>query len=249
METLKLTVKNAFDRSILIEGRNFGMGFAMVAPSIKTSKKTFRTMQAFTACKDYLNDLVHVERHEQPLGKVYGFKHEYTGKFKDNDFVYLGAKIIHYKNGNAWKDFDKASKLMTSCQENLVLSINKLEDLLNLSDDRTILYGTTDTEFIFKLPKIWVQRGWLISLMTLWIRCFFNINSKDVKLSIQKMVDTHQNKILIHSDQYLFAVIKEFIKKKDFKSLLKHELPKLGDSPGTVHNLGISQFSNALKNM
>tara|TARA_R110000851_G_scaffold315229_2_gene477551 strand:- start:2437 stop:3243 length:807 start_codon:yes stop_codon:yes gene_type:complete len=250
MATLKLTMTNAFDRTILNEGRNFGVGFAYVTPVSEESITAFKTMQAFTACKDYLNDLVYVERHAKPLGKVHGFEHIYTGEFKDKDFVYLGFKPVHYKPSGGssmdWTGFEKTTKSMKKNIGNLVTSINKLENLLDLSTDRTTFYGSTETEYVLSLPKIWVQRGWLTSLMTLWIRCFFNITATNAKASLTKLIETHENKITIPADKYLFAVIKKFVTRTDFKELLKDERPKLGDQPGTVHNLGISNFCKGL---
>jgi hypothetical protein len=246
MEILKLTIRNNFDRGILGEGRNFGVGFAYVTPTRSNSKRIFKTMQAFSACKDYLNDLIYVERHNKPLAKVHGFKHTYTGFFKNKDFLYLGVKVVHYNCGALWQQFTEASNLFKSQKEHLLTSINKLEDHLSVSDNRTILYGISDTEFVFKIPAIWGQRAWLTSLMTLWIRCFFNITEEDASLPIKKILSTHKNKIFIPADKYLVQTIEPFINRDEYKSLLNTEYDIIHTVPSTIHSFGISSFINQL---
>ena len=52
-------IEEKYKRSSLNEGRNFGLGFAVLKPVNKTKTK-FETENAFTACRDYLNDFSYV---------------------------------------------------------------------------------------------------------------------------------------------------------------------------------------------
>ncbi len=246
----KLTIRNIFNRSNLGEGRNFGIGFAFVVPTRKNSIRVFKTMQAFTACKDYLNDLVFIEKYNIPLKQVYGFQHTYTGKFKEKDYVYFAIKPLHYNGGNVWKEFGEAASILETNNKNLVKSILSLEVFLNLSDKRTSIYGSTastaeHTEFVFKIPSEWVERGWTISLYSLWIRCFFNIDKKTAELPFKEMVAAQKEKVFLPGDKYLFKEIEKFIdsEEKEFRPLLDKEIPLKTSSVGTIHNYGIASFN------
>src|SRR5690606_34000592 len=92
----------------------------------------------FTACKDYLNDFVYVEQTKLPLGKIHGFKHEYTGILQDTDHFYLGIKAVHYKGGSKWDRFDELTELINTNSNNLVEFINKMEVVFNLDTYTTI---------------------------------------------------------------------------------------------------------------
>src|SRR5690606_37894755 len=101
-------IKDEQDRSVLGEGRNFGFGFSI----LNKEENTYNTLMPFTACKDYLNDFVYVEQTKLPLGKIHGFKHEYTGILQDTDHFYLGIKAVHYKGGSKWDRFDELTELI-----------------------------------------------------------------------------------------------------------------------------------------
>lgn len=238
METLKITIENKFDRSILGEGRNYGIGFAFLNPT--KDSKVFDTMQAFTACKDYLNDLVFIEKFKVKLSKVFGFEHTYTGFFKDKEFVYLGVQVVHYKTKKPWEKFEEASKTLIKNKKNLLTSLNKLEEFLGLTTNRTSIEGEFDDGLLLKIPSFWVERGWLISLYTLWIRCFFNIEEKISKFEFTKMINSQETNIFIKQDAYLFKVIQTFITQTGFDELIKQDNPVPTSTAGVVHGLGIS---------
>ena len=59
-----------YKRKELGEGRDHGLGFAFLK---KNKKDDYETRNAFTACKDYLNDLIYVENTEREIDKIHGF--------------------------------------------------------------------------------------------------------------------------------------------------------------------------------
>ena len=76
-----MEIINNFDRLKLSEGRNFGIGFAFLK---KITNNKFETLNAFTACKDYLNDLIYVETTKKNLTRIHGFKHEITNELDNS---------------------------------------------------------------------------------------------------------------------------------------------------------------------
>jgi hypothetical protein len=204
-------------------------------------------MNAFTACKDYLNDFVFTERNEKDIPKIHGFKHKYTGEFKTRRYFYLGVNAVHYKNGKTWKDYDSTQKTLLENNKNLIKAINLLEAHLGLSKSRTTLQGTTDSEIVLKCPRFWMDKGYLISLLTLFIRCFANVDKVDVSYS--KFIKNHDNKIIIPSDKYLYSNFEKILKIKNPKTTFKKVYPALDASIGTIHNGGIQNFLNTLKDL
>ncbi|MBE9490690.1 MAG: hypothetical protein IMY67_10385, partial [Bacteroidetes bacterium] len=91
-----MKITNKFKRKSLGEGRDFGLGFAFVE---KEEKQIFKTKQAFTACKDYLNDVVFSEHSTVTLPSIYGFKHLPSNFMKDDNHFYLGVTTLDYNNG------------------------------------------------------------------------------------------------------------------------------------------------------
>src|SRR5687768_15710647 len=58
-----LTLVDKQDRSVLCEGRNYGIGFAFC----KRTGDVLETVQPVSPCKDYLNDVVYSEHSGQPF--------------------------------------------------------------------------------------------------------------------------------------------------------------------------------------
>lgn len=242
----KITITEKFDRSKLIEGRNFGFGFAILKPTNST-KTTFDTMNAFTACKDYLNDFSYTEEYNKDIPEIYGFKHKYTGEFKNKRYFYLGVKSVHYKNGEKWKKFDSTQKLLLENNINLVKAINIMEDYLNLSKSKVTLHGVTDTEIVLKCPKYWLTRGYLISLLTLYIRCFTNV--KKIENSFADLIKEHKEKFIIPGDKYLYANFEKLLKIKNPQETFTMIYPAMNSTINTIHNGGIHYFLNSLKDL
>jgi hypothetical protein len=244
----ELIIKDSYKRDVLVEGRNYGFGFALLTPYKSDSKHIFKTLHAFSCCKDYLNDIAFVEKNNIALPEIYGLDYKYKGVFKNKQYAYLGIKILHRKDGADWPQFGECTSTLSSNMENLVKSINKLEEYLVDSKQRTIYYGTDNAvsvhnAFVLKIPAMWVRRGWAISLLSLWIRCFFNVSSETLKLPFTNMLVKQKDKIFIHNDKYMFKTIESisFLKLK-FKEFLRKEHPKKEAHQLVVHNSGISNF-------
>lgn len=245
-----LKIIDRFNRKKLIEGRDYGIGMAFLTPKNYMLQKgiSFRAMQAFSCCKDYLNDVVYVEETTKPLKKIYGFKHKYTGLFRKKTYVYLGVRALHYNSTplKKWNKFDEATKLLQENYINLERAINALEAHLKLSNGRTTIKGISGDVLILKVPRVWVKKGFLISLYTLFIRNFFNISEKTSKLEIIKMVTTQKNSLFTKNDSYLHKEIEKFLERKNYKQYLKTDYLKVFEVPREIHNGGISGFNQYL---
>lgn len=219
-------------RSILNEGRNFGVGFSI----LKKVKSNFETLIAFTACKDYLNDIIYSETNNVEVSKIHGFYYEYQNLFKFKRFFYLGVKSLHYTYQN-WKQFEECDNLIKTNYKNVEKVLNIIEDKLNLKTKTTV--ELDEETLIFKVPIYWSKSTQLISLYTLIIRCFINIT--DEQINNFDKIDL-QYKCLIDADNFLFHNI--------LKVLENPTLNYMEDITNKVHphNIGIDFFFKKLSN-
>lgn len=243
MKTKKITIEDTFDRKVLGEGRNYGIGFALLTPT----ENGFKTILPFSACKDYMNDVVYIENTTNKLGKVHGFEHEYTGVYKDKDCFYLGVKAVNYNNtGKTWEPLKKASKTLLTNTENLLTIVNKFEDSVKVSKERVTLVGNTEDAIIFKLPIVWFSHPALLSAITLCIRCFFNVIKEHTLGSFEKAVVDHSSNIMIKPDSMMIGSLSLFTKITFLKRNLKLEFPikpsNKNQLPGRIHNGGMVAF-------
>lgn len=227
-------IQNNFDRKILGEGRNYGFGFSFLK---KVKENEYETLMPFTACKDYLNDFVYVEITKKPLSKVYGFKHKYTGIFENQEYFYLGITALDYINGTAWKGKLDLEDKLNSTFKNLILFLNKLEEFFKL-DKFTEFEYLEDNILILKVPIFWSNFNFLISLYTLYIRCFVNITKEELQKDLKELINRES---YLKEDLMLLKSSSRWI---DFlPDLLEY---KYSDKPDAykIHNFGISARVN-----
>lgn len=236
-----MKIINKHKRESYSEGRNFGIGYAILN---KISDDTFEALNAFTACKDYLNDLVYIENTKKDLPKVYGFKYKLTNYFDDKDFFYLGVNTLNYNNPKKeiWKGLDECNKILLKNSNNLLKFINKLEEEFNIFDSRTKLIYKTNNFLILKVPIYWFTNGPLISLYTLFIRCIFHLKYDEKKSFLEIMSKV---KTFIADDSYLIKQINNIFSIEDYATKLKDfTIDSSGyklDSFG-IHNFGIKAW-------
>jgi len=91
-------IKELQKRSTLQEGRNFGIGFSILN---KIGNK-FETYLPFTACRDYLNDFIFVEKFKTEIGTAYGYNHKILNCFENKRYFYIGVNTLHNNGGGNW---------------------------------------------------------------------------------------------------------------------------------------------------
>ena len=235
-----------YKRASLNEGRQYGLGYAI----LKKVSNNYETCNAFSACKDYLNDLVYIENTGLTITKtVHGFSHKQQDIFKGNRYFYLGVCPIDYKSSTEWNLFKECTKILLNNFKYLLLHINKLEDHLNLGKSRTTIETIDDIQdhnnkaIIFKVPKYWSKNPILLSLYTLFIRCTFHIEG-NVKLDKLLHKDTLP---FLSSDNYLKKELNEILNVKNIKKYFNiYEYNMDIKSLSNIHNYGISSWLKKL---
>lgn len=237
-------IKELQERSNLNEGRDFGVGFTIL--NKKGSK--FETYLPFTACRDYLNDFAYVESTKNEIGAIYGYNHKLLNCFDNKNIVYFGVNTLHYKSGNNYDKFDELQQILINNYKNLELFLNTIENQLGIKI-KTKIELDEDT-LIIKCSKFWVKSTPLISVYTLLIRCYFNIEP----LEGNPIIDILKNNTpFITADSMMknscigFYEMYMDNKSKFIKPNYNgYDLVK-ENTPGLIHNFGISEFIHKIK--
>ena len=237
-------IKELQKRSKLNEGRNYGVGFTIL--NKKGSK--FETYLPFTACRDYLNDFAYVESTKKEIGKIYGYNHKLLNCFDKKNIVYFGVNTLHYKGGNHYAKFDELQNILINNYKNLELFLNLIEFNLNIKIQTKI--ELDEDTLIIKCSKFWIKSTPLISVYTLLIRCYFNVN-----LTMNEfLIDNLKNNIPFINDDSMMK--KPCI---DFYELYLNNKSKFinpdyngyglvkDGNPGLIHNFGIDGFIKKLR--
>jgi len=223
-------IKELQKRSELGEGRDYGVGFTIL--NKKDSK--FKTYLPFTACRDYLNDFVYVEKTKQEIGKIHGYNHKVLNCFENKKYFYIGVNTLHKNYGEIWNLKEEATSLLISNYKNLESFLNKIEENLKFKS-RTTIEVDEDT-LILKVPIYWSKSSPLISIYTLLIRCYFNISDNFV--INEENLKIH--KPFIQDDNYFITTCVKFfnnIEKVDFENVMYTHTDK-----SSIHNFGIQGF-------
>lgn len=237
-------IKELQKRYKLSEGRNFGVGFTIL--NKKGSK--FETYLPFTACRDYLNDFAYVESTKKEIGFIYGYNHKLLNCFDNKNIVYFGVKALDYNNGGKYNDLEKLQNILINNYKNLEHFLNKIETDFNIRIKTKI--ELDEETLIIKCSKFWVKSTPLISVYTLLIRCYFNINLDEfipftnvLKNNIPFInADSMMKKSCIDFYELYLDNKNKFIN-PDYKG---YNLVKEGN-PGLIHNFGIDGFIKKIK--
>ena len=207
----KLQINDNYSRSVLNEGRNYGMGFSILN---KINNFEFDTLLPFSACKAYLNDIVYKTYYDNNMKLLaHGYNATEIKTFKNKKFFYFGLNMLHYKSGKNWNKFDEAKKELFTNYMNMVNVINKFEKLINGSNYKTSFYKKNDDVIILKVPMFWVRKTYRISMLALICRLFFNATKLTTERGPLYLSKSH--KPFISSDMYNTKSLIDFIKHKD----------------------------------
>ena len=237
-------IKELQQRSKLCEGRDFGVGFTIL--NKKGSK--FETYLPFTACRDYLNDFAYVESTKKEIGSIYGYNHILLNCFDNKNIVYFGVKTLHRNNGGKYDKFDECQKVLIDNYKNLQLFLNTIEKQSDIKI-KTSIELDEDT-LIIKCSKFWVKSTPLISVYTLLIRCYFNVDIAEIKPIKDILKD---NKPFINADSMMKKSCINFYELylKNKSKFINPDYNGYGlvedNNPGLIHNFGIDGFIKKLK--
>lgn len=236
-------------RSSLKEGRNFGYGFTILK-SKNENDDVFETVLPFTACKDYLNDLIYVENTKENLDQVHGYKHELINLFDNQKYFYIGVNALHYISGSIHPSKETIENTLIKNFKNIEKIINIFEEKLQL-ETRTFIILDEDT-LILKVPIYWSKTTPLISMYTLLIRYYGNMFVELEDFSIEKFNNNFKNHSpILVEDKYYKNYIEEFYKLIPNIELLNIQYNEILDikHPRNIHNFGIVGYLAHLKKL
>lgn len=237
-------IKELQKRSKLNEGRNYGVGFTILN---KIGSK-FETYLPFTACRDYLNDFAYVEATKKEIGSIHGYDHKLLNCFDKKNIVYFGVKALHRNNQGNYDKFNELQDILINNYKNLQIFLNRIEDKLGIKI-KTSIELDEDT-LIIKCSKFWVKSTPLISVYTLLIRCYFNIEELGDKLIVDILKN---NNPFINADSMMKKSCIDFYELylKNKSKFINPDYNGYGlvkdDNPGLIHNFGIVGLINKIK--
>lgn len=210
------------DRSVLIEGRNWGLGFAFC----KREGDTYTTVQPISPCKDFLNDVVYSEWTGKPFS-VWGLKTKKEGIF-DKDLAYVAMGILPYnRQTTKHKDHDAMLAGLAAMVEHESL-INCIEQKLVVP--ATAIFSAGNDRFIAHVPIFWAMATYRISLWSLLMRVGLKYKGGDPIEFLKQVKD---------DDSYMVQSIMPKLERMIGGEIPTQDLDKLTD----VHNCGIVSFS------
>lgn len=236
-------IKELQERSKLNEGRDHGVGFTIL--NKKGSK--FETYLPFTACRDYLNDFAYVESTKKEIGKIYGYDHKLLNCFDNKRVVYFGVNILHYNGGGNYQNFNRHQDLLINNYKNLEKFLNRIETKLGILTKTTV--ELDEDTLIIRCSSFWIKSTPLVSVYTLLIRCYFNV--EDNNKSIEDVLKN--NKPFMNADSMMktpcIKFYEMYLDNKDKFINLDYQGYNLvkENTPGLIHNFGIDGFIKKLK--
>lgn len=175
-ETTRVIIEDIPGRDKLGEARSYQMAFAFLE---KIEENRYRAINAFSCCKDYLNDTVFTQITGNPI-VAYGFESKYI-KDLFPKCGYLGVTFLnrkippaswspeyeraYYADGGVEKDKIR----MKQNYSNIQIILNYLENKFKV-EQKTVIIPAENDYYLFVVPEFWLQYTYLISLYTLMIR-------------------------------------------------------------------------------
>lgn len=173
-ETSSVVVKEVCDRNKLSEGRNSGMAFAFCK---LMENGEYHTVQPFSPCKDYLNDVIYTEQ----TGKDFNACGLHTTKKNIFEFAqgYLAIQILPPKGNPAWGDLNRLREQLRTNYKSIQTLLNYVEETFEKHGctERSVITETADPDiFLLSVPLWWCRSTHLISLYSLICRLAYYWN-------------------------------------------------------------------------
>jgi hypothetical protein len=213
-------------RSVLSEGRNKGMGFALC----KRDGDTYTTVQPVSPCKDYLNDVVYSERTGKPY-QAWGLKTKKEDIFSgDRGYMVISICGEGASRPRPYGEFESDKKRLNDGLGLIQGFINSIEKLLKI-ENLTVMTKIEDNLVMVDFPLFWSEGTYLISLFSLLLRIAIKYNKGDPLEFMSKVND---------EDSYMAANALAKLKRMIGGCVPKQDLSKLTSG---VHDLGIYSFN------
>lgn len=240
------------DRSILNEGRNLGIGFAMLK---KINKDTYETVNPISPCKDYLNEVIFTENTGFPTrgcGLKYSKKNNIYGKY----YAYMVVKVLPkfgretYEHKIDGIPVSELRDIFKKKYKTVMKFLNEFEEELGLR--KTKIIKTENDYFLVIFDKEWCVSTYSISLYTLLFRTGRLYQNEGVREFIKIFINdqnTHQDFYYLRTLKNLIYDILKFkiLPKNDYERICKSIKELLKYNPNyhySPHHLGIISYYN-----
>lgn len=177
-----MIVNEVCKRNLLHEGVNYGLGFGFLR---KIKPGIFETVNAVSACKDYMNDIVYCEHMKTDID-IHGLTYSHKEIF-DSKFSYMAIKILDTTSKVVYLTLEEDKKALEDNYKNIQRLLNWIEDKIDVR--HSTIYKANDGYYIVKMPYYWSSQTYLISLYTLLIRLSLQY---DGKIDPYVFLDTHK---------------------------------------------------------
>ena len=217
------------DRNVLVEGRNYQMGFGFAK---KTNKDTYEMVTPISPCKDYLNDVIWTEATNN-RSQVYGLTYEKQDIY-DKKYAYIVISILTNKSDKEYSEYKKDVERLENNYKRLESFMHFFEETLT-EDIFTEIDKIEDNKYLVKVPLFFTKGTYLISLYSLLLRAG---QYWDGEQNPQDFLDNF-NAFLVDVTLVKQASVK--LKKLIENGAVKQDLEKLKNST-TAHYCGIISF-------
>lgn len=162
----KLTYKSTHPRNVLGEGRNYGLGFGFA----HRVGDVLKSISPISPCKDYLNDVVYVEKTGKPYS-AYG----YVGKevywaFREKAYLMMQVCLMGANCPVTYGDYSNDVAKLANNHPFMQKVVNWFEEKFGV-DGRTEIVKVEDNLYVAIAPTFWTEATYLISLYSLILRC------------------------------------------------------------------------------
>lgn len=171
MMKIKKTVTDNLDRTELCEGRDQGIGFAMLK---KLDNINFETVNPISPCKDYLAEVIFTENYKIPT-KAHGLNYTKIKDILNEDVSYLVFKnlttdgVIGHFNIEK-KNFKQYSEEVLNGYKKIEAFINQFQSELENKFIKCKIEVVNDDQFLVIFDTQWACSTYSISLFSLLIR-------------------------------------------------------------------------------
>ncbi len=224
------------DRDKLNEGRSNGMGFAFLK---KINKDHYVTVQPVSPCKDFLNEVLYVEKTGIKTPKIYGLEYGEKQNIFPYRYGFIGIRICKYKYDNDYNEqpFEEARDAFNANYKNVQSFMNQLEELLELKT-KTKIEPSEDDHFLVKVPKFWLSKVYLLSLYTLLLRAYQKYDDSLPALEYYEQESPHysDNGLIMGMNGKLQKIIAGDMPSQEFKKAF--DVSSVGQTITTLHNGG-----------
>lgn len=235
---MKRIIKETKSRSVLSEGRNQGIGFAMLK---KLSLNNYETVNPISPCKDYLNEVIFTENTGIPT-KAYGLVYDKPNdifKGKKSYLVFMNQKQMSGNFSVEYKTFEAYSKEIDENYKNIELFINNFQIKLGGFLPCKIRQAE-DKKYLVIFDTKWCQSTYSISLFTLLLRVAKSYKGEDIIKFLTSLSAENIDKSLINT---ALPKIKVILDNKKLPTTPKLHVDSAKKGAWTPHNLGICSWN------